>query len=108
MADKVSDELLETMEVGQELALRAGREASLQMAKLTQHIGTKEARVEALRAHAVYIGLGLGFMSHLVPLIEGMVNDLKERGIEDGEAQVIRSIFIGKVFKVIEQELENL
>ena len=76
--------------------------ASGEMAKLTLNIDSAEARLLALEHHALYIGIGNEFMDSVVPLIQSMKSDLMEtESMTDTEAGVLRSLYLGKVFKCL-------
>lgn len=100
-------ELREAIRVGEEMVRQAGLSATTQMAALTKHLNTGEARIEAVRHHTLHIGIGTAFMEHIAPQVDIMQRDLVSIGASEHEARILTGLFLAKVFIGIDKSLRE-
>lgn len=92
---------------GELIATEAAKKASKQMAKLMQNMDKQEGRIEALKHHGLYLGIGAQFMETVAPLVNNMIKDFKEMGMEENQARVSTELFLAKVFMYIEDGVKK-
>lgn len=91
---------------GQNLVLQAGMDASRYMMNLK--VSEEGELDKALLDNAMYIGVGLGFMDVIAPMIKKMVKELQDQvELSESEATIMQAIFAGRVFKCIQDALNE-
>ncbi len=98
---------------GERITMVAAAQASDQMAKLTGKLNTKGRKIEALRAHALYMGIGSAFMKEIAPLMKVMAQELidehKKKGLEfsKDEADILADLWLAKIFMQIDKGIDE-
>lgn len=83
------------------------------MSRLVGKMDTKEQKAEALKYHALYMGIGTQFLQAVVPQAQAMPGELMEIDRKAGDkpdkntATVLADVWLGKVFKEIQKEVEK-
>ena len=96
---------------GREIADKAFNDAVISMRKIVDKTRSKEARVEALRAHALYMGIGVEFMGEIVPRLNSFLDgaiEIASDELDKNEARILSSIFVAKVLKNINDAVTKL
>lgn len=96
---------------GRKLVDQAWNDAVLSMRKLVETTKTPEGKTEALRHHALHIGVASEFMQEVAPRITEVLDDALElaEGDDDKTAgKMLTNILLAKVFINIQNELNKL
>lgn len=89
---------------GERIIAEALYNATDQMTRITQHLGTKGEKIEALKHHGLYMGIGDAFMKRVVPKAASMTEELMAMHRQFGndfperEAKMLTDFWLAKVF----------
>lgn len=92
---------------GRTITKEAALDAAKQMQKMVGNMGSKTGKIEALKHHSLYMGIGTEFMEIVMPIISSMVDDFEKMDMDKEEAMIMRKFYIAKVFMNIEKGIKK-